>query len=137
MENCSSYCETISVDTVHAWLAEGARIHGKQLMLVDIRGPVTYQKLHIKSSFNLRLSILLMRRIFRGTAAVENVCSSSIKVDIERRKQCDVFVVLYDGSSTKQNMHKDVHLYAEMLQPSTANTILYIDGKEIAYVVCF
>jgi len=126
-----SYREATSVDAVHAWLAEGTGIRGKQVMLVDIRGHVTYQKSHIKSSLNLRLSTLLMRRIFRGTAAVENVCPGTIRMDIERRKQYDVCVVLYDESSTKQNIHKDVHLYAEMLQPSTANPILYIDGKEV------
>jgi len=124
-----SYCEATSVDAVHAWLIDGVGVHGKQVLLVDVRSSGTYQKSHIKSSLNLRLSTLLMRRIFRGTAAVENVCPSTIRMEIERRKQCDVCVVLYDESSTKQNIHKDVHLYAEMLRPSTANPILFIDGK--------
>jgi len=46
---------------------------GKWIVLVDIRGNTAFQKSHIKFAVNLRLSMLFLRRIFRGTAVVENV----------------------------------------------------------------
>ena len=122
-------CEATSVDVVHNWLTQEARIDGKWILLVDIRGNVAFQKSHVKFAVNLRLSTLLLRRILRGTAAVENFCPDTIKYVVEYRKQLDCCVVLYDESSTRQHPHKDVLLYAEMLQPSTANKILYIDGE--------
>ena len=130
-------CEATSVDAVHNWLTQGTRMDGKWILLVDIRGNTAFQKSHIKFAVNLRLSTLLLRRIFRGTAAVENVCPDAVKHVIEYRKQLDCCVVLYDESSTCQHTHKDIMLYADMLQPSTANRILYIDGKcmYLSYVI--
>jgi len=79
MESCSDYSfEAISVDAVYNWLNQGARIDGKWILLVDIRGNMSFQKSHIKFAVNLHLSSLLLRRILRGTAAVENVCPDTI-----------------------------------------------------------
>ena len=102
---------------------------GNKLILVDIRGHITYQKSCIKSAVNLRFSTLILRRIFRGTAEVGNVCPSNIRKDIEQRKSADVCLVLYDDGSTAQNINKDIQVYAEMLQSSSANEIYYIDGE--------
>ena len=114
---------------VSNWLTSGTRIDGNKLILVDIRGHITYQKSCVKSAVNLRFSALILRRIFRGTAEVGNVCPSNIKKDIEQRKCADVCLVLYDDASTAQNINKDIQLYAEMLQSSSANEIYYIDGE--------
>ena len=134
MESCSDYSfEAISVDAVYNWLNQGARIDGKWILLVDIRSNMSFQKSHIKFAANLHLSSLLLRRISRGTAAVENVCPDTVKHIIEYRKQIDCCTVLYDQSSTCQNPHKDILLYAEILQPSTANKMFYIDGE---YLLC-
>ena len=119
----------MSVEVVNNWLTNGTRIDGKKLLLVDIRGHITYQKSCIKSAVNLRFSGLILRRIFRGTAEVDNVCPGNIKKDIEQRKHSEVCVVLYDDSSSPEDIHKDVHVYGEMLQSSSANQIYYIDGK--------
>jgi len=118
-----------SVDAVYHWLTQGTRMGSKWILLVDIRGNTAFQKSHIRFAVNLHLSKLLLRRIFRGTAAVENVCPDTVKHVIEYRKLLDCCIVLYDESSTCQHTHKDIMLYADMLQPSTANRILYIDGK--------
>ena len=85
MEFCSNCCKAISVEVVNNWLTNGTRIDGKKLLLVDIRGHITYQKSCIKSAVNLRFSGLILRRIFRGTAEVDNVCPGNIKKDIEQR----------------------------------------------------
>lgn len=128
MECCTNCCKAASVEAVNDWLTKGTRIGGNKLILVDIRGHITYQKSWIKSAVNLRFSALILRRIFRGTAVVENVCPSIIKKDIEQRKCADVILVLYDDSSSAQNIHKDIHVYAEMLQSNAVNQIYYIDG---------
>lgn len=117
------------MEVVSTWLTNGTRIDGKKLLLVDIRGHITYQKSCIKSAINLRFSGLILKRIFRGTAEVDNVCPGNIKKDIEQRKCSDVCVVLYDDLSSAENIHKDVHVYAEMLHTSSANQIYYMDGE--------
>ena len=122
-------CEAISVDGVHNWLTQGTRIDGKWILLLDIRGSMAFQKSHIKFAVNLRLSTLLLRRIFRGTAAVENVCPDAVRHVLEYRKQLDCCVVLYGDCE-----HKDVAMYAKMLQPSTANKIHCIDGKYCTHI---
>ena len=129
MECCSNCCKPTSVADVSNWLISGTRIDGNKLILVDIRGHITYQKSSIKSAVNLRFSTLILRRIFRGTAEVGNVCPSNIRKDIEQRKSTDVCLVLYDDGSTAQNINKDIQVYAEMLQSSSANEIYYIDGE--------
>lgn len=131
MECCSSCCKATSVEAVNNWLVNGTRIDGKKLILVDIRGHITYQKSCIKSAINLRFSTLILRRIFRGTTEVDNVCPGSVKKEIGERKCSDVHVVLYDEMSSTENVCKDIHLYAEMLQSSSANQIHYIDGEFI------
>ena len=131
MECCSNCCKAISVEAVGNWVTNGTRIDGKKLILVDIRGHITYQKSCIRTAVNLRFSTLILRRIVRGTAVVDNVCPGNIKKDIEQRKSMETSVVLYDDSSSAQNMLKDVHVYAEMLYSSAANQIYYIDGKFI------
>jgi len=131
MDCCSSCCIATSVEAVSNWLTNGTRIDGNKLVIMDIRGHITYQKACIKSSVNLRFSGLILKRLFRGTTQVENVCPSNIKKHIEQRKCSDVSVVLYDDSSSAQNIHNDVHLYAKILQSSSANQIYYIDGEFI------
>ena len=131
MECCSNCCKAISLEAVSNWLTNGTRFDGKKLILVDIRGHITYQKSCIRSAVNLRFSALILRRIVRGTAVVDNVCPGNIKKDIEQRKSIDTSVVLYDNSSSAQNILKDILVYAEMLQSSAANQIYYIDGEFI------
>lgn len=136
MECCSNCCKAISAEVVNNWLTNGTGIDGKKLVLVDIRTNVAYQKSYIKSAVNLRFSALILRRIFRGTAEVDNVCPSSIKKDVEQRKSSDVLIVLYDQSSSAHNVHKDIQLYTDMLQSSTTNQIYYIDGEFVILNTC-
>lgn len=115
-------------------------LQGHNVLLVDVRPRALYCTCRIKKAESINFSTLHLRRLLKGVVKMETLIPTQTELcqKIFQRNTTGDTLVLYDASSSKDDVKNELKKHAEVLAKTSTNgvppTVYFIDGKSDIFV---
>lgn len=103
---------------------------GASTLIIDMRSSAQFCLKHVKGAHNLTFSPILVRRMLKGTLALDSLITDH---ELLQRIASSKTVVLYDSCSTRTSTRPELTRFAETLLKrfsATGISLKILDGEQ-------